>query len=86
MQLLEGPKKSILLTYSKILNDDRHLNIKLLVEEFCENRIFPKWYMKDDPARSWFWNKEQIYSSILQTISTSEVIEVFEKVALSLSE
>ena len=86
LQLLEGPKENILLTYSKILNDDRHLNIKLLVEKFCQNRIFPKWYMKDDPARSWFWNKEQIYAGVLETISENEVIEVFEKVALSLSE
>ena len=86
LQLLEGPKENILLTYSKILNDDRHLNIKVLLEEFCENRIFPQWHMKDDPARSWFWTKEQIHSGILETISKCEVIEAFEKVANSLQE
>ncbi len=80
LQLLEGPKSNILTTYTKILNDDRHLDVNLLVEEFCESRIFPQWHMKDDPARSWFWTKEQISSGILKTLSTNEVIEAFKKV------
>ena len=80
LQLLEGPKSNIVTTYTKILNDDRHLDVNLLVEEFCESRIFPQWHMKDDPARSWFWTKEQISSGILKTLSTNEVIEAFKKV------
>ncbi len=83
LQLLEGPKEKILLTYSKILSDDRHLNVKLLVETACESRIFPDWDMKDDPAKSWFWNREQIKSGILETISEKEVINIFEKIAQS---
>mgnify|MGYP001414103805 CR=1 FL=1 len=84
LQLLEGPKDGVLLTYKKILNDDRHLNINLLVEECCQKRIFPDWYMKDDPARSWFWNKAQVDSGILQTISSSEVTRIFSRIALEL--
>ena len=86
LQLLEGGKSDVLTTYDKILNDDRHLDVNLLVEEFCENRIFPQWHMKDDPARSWFWTKEQISSGILKTISTNEVIEAFKKVEQHFSE
>ena len=86
MQLLEGPKDNILYTYNKILNDDRHLNINLLVEEKCKQRIFPDWYMKDDPARSWFWNKEQIFSGILETISRIEMVKIFERIALEIRE
>mgnify|MGYP003918412441 CR=1 FL=1 len=86
LQLLEGPKSNILTTYNKILNDDRHLDVNLLVEEFCESRIFPHWHMKDDPARSWFWSKEQVSSGILKTLSANEVIEAFKKVEQHFSE
>ena len=81
LQLLEGPEDKLLLTYNKILNDDRHLDIELLVKELCEDRLFPTWSMKDDPAKTWFWTKDEIDSGILSTVSKNDLLGVFDKVA-----
>ena len=37
--------------------------------------------MKDDPARTWFWKKEEINSGIFNKIPRAKIIEVFEKIA-----
>ena len=86
LQLLEGPEDKLLLTYDKILNDDRHLDIELLVKELCDDRLFPSWSMKDDPAKTWFWTKDEIESGILTTVSKSDLLGVFNKVALNLKD
>ena len=81
LQLLEGPEYEVNLTFKKISTDDRHLEIELLLKEYCNKRIFPKWNMKDDPARTWFWSKEEINSGIFNKIPKMKIIEVFEKIA-----
>ena len=81
LQLLEGPEYEVNLTFEKISNDDRHLEIEILLKEYCNKRIFPGWNMKDDPARTWFWNKEEINSGIFNKIPKIEIIEVFKKIA-----
>ena len=81
LQLLEGPEYEVNLTFEKISTDDRHLEIELLLKEYCDKRIFPKWNMKDDPARTWFWSKEEINSGIFNKIPKIKIIEVFEKIA-----
>jgi len=86
LQLLEGPEDKLLLTYDKILNDDRHLDIELLVKELCDDRLFPSWSMKDDPAKTWFWTKDEIDSGILTTVSKSDLLRVFDKVALNVKD
>ena len=86
LQLLEGPEDKILLTYDRILNDDRHLDIELLVQESCDDRLFPTWSMKDDPAKTWFWTKNEIDSGILTSVSKNDLLGVFERIALNLKE
>ena len=81
LQLLEGPEQAVNYTYQKILDDDRHLEVELLIKEYCNKRIFPKWNMKDDPAKTWFWNKEEVRSGVFKTLSKSKIIAVFEKIA-----
>ena len=81
LQLLEGPENEVNLTFEKISNDDRHLEIELLLKEYCNKRIFPGWHMKDDPTRTWFWNKEEVNSGIFNKISQIKIVEVFEKIA-----
>ena len=85
LQLLEGPEQAVNYTYQKILDDDRHLEVELLIKEYCNERIFPKWNMKDDPAKTWFWNKEEVRSGIFKTLSKSKIIAVFEKIAKEIS-
>ena len=86
LQLLEGPEDKILLTYDRILNDDRHLNIELLVQEPCDDRLFPTWSMKDDPAKTWFWTKDEIDAGILTSVSKNDLLGVFDRIALNLKE
>ena len=86
LQLLEGPEDKILLTYDRILNDDRHLNIELLVQEPCDDRLFPTWSMKDDPAKTWFWTKDEIDAGILTSVSKNDILGVFDRIALNLRE
>ena len=86
LQLLEGPELKVNNTFQKILGDDRHLEVELLIKEHCNKRIFPKWKMKDDPARSWFWNKEEIQKGIFSTIDRDTIIEVFEKISNEIKE
>uniref|UniRef100_A0A942T1J9 Acylphosphatase n=1 Tax=Neobacillus citreus TaxID=2833578 RepID=A0A942T1J9_9BACI len=53
MQLLEGPYDAVLATYQRILEDDRHDGVVLLVEESIHTRRFPEWsmaYDRDDDA------------------------------------
>ena len=86
LQLLEGPEDKILLTYNRILNDDRHLDIELLVQEPCDDRLFPTWSMKDDPAKTWFWTKNEIDAGILTSVSKNDLLGVFDRIALTLKE
>ena len=86
LQLLEGPEDKILLTYNRILNDDRHLDIELLVQEPCDDRLFPTWSMKDDPAKTWFWTKDEIDAGILTSVSKNDLLGVFDRIALTLKE
>ena len=86
LQLLEGPEDKILLTYNRILNDDRHLDIELLVQEPCDDRLFPTWSMKDDPAKTWFWTKDEIDAGILTSVSKNDLLGVFDRIALNLKE
>ena len=86
LQLLEGPEDKILLTYNRILKDDRHLDIELLVQEHCDDRLFPTWSMKDDPAKTWFWTKDEIDAGILTSVSKNDILGVFDRIALNLRE
>ena len=86
LQLLEGPEDKILLTYNRILKDDRHLDIELLVQEPCDDRLFPTWSMKDDPAKTWFWTKDEIDAGILTSVSKNDLLGVFDRIALNLRE
>ncbi|WIE76745.1 BLUF domain-containing protein [Curtobacterium sp. MCSS17_007] len=48
MQLLEGPYDAVMATYARILEDDRHDEVRLLVEESIHTRRFPEWSMAYD--------------------------------------
>jgi len=48
MQLLEGPYDAVMATYSRILMDERHGDVSLLVEESIHTRRFPEWSMAFD--------------------------------------
>ena len=73
LQLIEGPSASIDALYARILNDDRHTEIRLLLEEEMDERLFPAWAMLDDEAPSLFWSAEDVAKGTLETASAEEL-------------
>lgn len=79
LQYLEGPEKTIDLTFSKINEDDRHTEIFLLKSGISTRRLFANWAMKDDPVKSWMWTREEIGSGILGKVTETEAMNIFTK-------
>ena len=79
LQYLEGPEKTIDLTFSKINEDDRHTEIFLLKSGISTRHLFANWAMKDDPVKSWMWTREEIGSGILGKVTETEAMNIFTK-------
>lgn len=69
LQLIEGPSASIRELYARILDDDRHTDVRLLLEEDMGQRLFPAWAMLDDEAPSLFWSAEDVAKGVLEAAS-----------------
>lgn len=69
LQLIEGPSASIAALYARILDDDRHTDVRLLLEEDMVQRLFPAWAMLDDEAPSLFWSAEDVAKGVLEAAS-----------------
>jgi Sensors of blue-light using FAD len=82
LQLIEGPDAAIQATYARILSDDRHLEINLLVSRPIAERMFPKWAMRDDPARSWMWTQAEVSAGAIHAATSATIINIFERLAV----
>lgn len=81
LQLIEGPAESIDALYARILEDDRHTDIRMLLEEDMGERLFPAWAMLDDEAPSLFWSAEDIAKDTLETASAEELRAPFVRLS-----
>ena len=81
LQLLEGPSDAVSAAYMRISRDDRHVSIKKLVSGPAAERFFGNWAMLHDPAISLIWNQEQITSGILDQISSTEILNMFQSIS-----
>lgn len=81
LQLLEGPGEAVKRLYSKIAQDDRHLDVKCLSSVQVETRMFPDWAMRDDPARSWLWSPDEVAGGAVADASPEALRTVFAQVA-----
>lgn len=45
VQLLEGDKEKVQVTFKKICSDSRHENIEVVIEANATKRFFPQWQM-----------------------------------------
>lgn len=81
LQLLEGPGEKVLAAYERIRRDDRHLDLRQLVNRPVSRRIFGDWAMLHDPARSWIWSRDDISDGILDRLEQSQIVAVFERLA-----
>jgi Sensors of blue-light using FAD len=80
LQWLEGPKDAVEATYTKILKDDRHLDIVRRITRPATERMFPQWSMRDDPAEGWLWSQQEVDNGALDRAEAVEFIRVFERV------
>jgi hypothetical protein len=83
LQLLEGPSDKVTEAYTRILRDDRHAGIKMLVSRQVKTRMFGDWAMLHDPAKSIVWTKDEIADGVLDRLTAAEILEMFESVALN---
>lgn len=81
VQLLEGPRDVVTAAYARILQDDRHVDVATLTSGDLEERLFPKWSMRHDPARSWMWTREEVANGAVDRASMVEIREIFERLA-----
>ena len=81
LQMLEGPKESILEVFEKIKKDDRHLEVEVLSAGPTEERLFPNWAMKDDPVESWMWSQEEVANGAIRETTTEEILNIFKILA-----
>lgn len=79
LQLLEGPRSAVTSTFHRILGDDRHLDVALISCADIQSRMFPKWHMRDDPARSWIWTQAEVANGALDAASAEDVRAIFER-------
>lgn len=81
LQLIEGPDAAIQATYQRIAMDDRHVEMNLLLSREVTERLFPKWAMRDDPARSWMWTQQEISDGAIAAATPQDIIAIFERLA-----
>lgn len=81
LQLIEGPDAAIAATYKRIIADDRHLEVDLLVSRPVSTRLFPKWAMRDDPARSWMWTQNEIAAGAIKSAGMADMLDIFKRLA-----
>jgi Sensors of blue-light using FAD len=81
LQMLEGPRAAVTAAFQRILADDRHLDVILIGSGDITWRLFPRWHMKDDPARSWMWTQDEVAHGALDAASADDVRAVFERLS-----
>ncbi|MFN7397969.1 MAG: BLUF domain-containing protein [Sandaracinobacter sp.] len=81
LQLLEGPEAAVEACFARIGRDDRHLNVRLISRRMVDERLFPHWAMRDDPARSWMWSADDVADGAADRATADEVIAIFERLA-----
>lgn len=81
LQLIEGPADAIDALYRRILADDRHFDVRLLLSEDMGERMFPAWAMLDDEAPSLFWSAQDVADGVLEASSPDELRAPFARLS-----
>ena len=81
LQLLEGPVGQVETLYAKIEQDDRHVDVKLLVRSKIEDRLFPSWAMYHDPAATWSFSPQEVAEGALEEASVRDIRAIFLRIA-----
>ena len=81
LQLIEGPAAAIDALYARISVDDRHCDVRLLLSEEVEQRMFPGWSMLDDTMPTMSWSPGEISGGALDTATPDALRAVFGGIA-----
>ena len=81
LQLIEGAAPAIDALYARILRDDRHSDVRLLLSDTVETRMFPEWSMLDDEMPSMAWSPAEVMAGAFEAASATTVRQIFERVA-----
>ncbi len=81
LQMLEGPRAAVTSAYARILRDNRHAEVVGLWSGDAQQRLFPEWSMRHDPARSWMWTRDQVRAGAVAEASMDEIRNVFVRLA-----
>jgi hypothetical protein len=81
LQLLEGPEAVVEAAFARIARDDRHLEVRPLLRRSAAARLFGRWAMRDDAARSWMWTMQQVAQGAVERAAPEEALAVFERLA-----
>jgi len=79
LQLIEGPPALIDSLYARIAADDRHCDVRLLLTDDVEGRMFPQWAMLDDEAPSLFWSPAAVAAGALDAATPTELTGAFAR-------
>ena len=83
LQLIEGPAPAIDALYSKIVVDDRHGDVRLLLTEAVTQRLFPEWEMLDDEAPSLLWSPAEVTDGAVEAADPAELVRIFARLSAS---
>ncbi len=81
LQLIEGPAPAIDALYARITVDDRHADIRLLLTDTVNQRLFPQWEMLDDQAPSLLWSPAEIAAGAIDAASAADLLGVFARLS-----
>ena len=81
LQLLEGPDQAVEAAYDRIRRDDRHIEVRPLTRRRVSDRLFGAWEMRDDPAQSWIWTRDEVHEGAAERASEADVMAIFERLA-----
>ena len=79
LQLIEGPEESIDALLARIMTDDRHNDVRVLLSTEVDQRLFPEWAMLDDQAPSMFWSPAEVAAGALEEAGSLSLIASFTK-------
>lgn len=81
LQFIEGPAAAIDTVYAKIAADDRHSDIRLLLTDTADARMFPEWAMLDDAMPSLTWSPAEIADGAVEAATPAALRAVFQRIA-----
>lgn len=79
LQLIEGDAAAIDALFARISVDDRHLAVTLLNRVKVADRLFPKWAMLHDPARTWLWSADEVGRGAVRAATPETLQQVFAR-------